>query len=218
MSLRCGPVAVDRLGPTTVRLAARTGVVVYLDPESGADLPETPDGDLVLVTERIDPDALARVARGDALVVVPEGIDAAGLGLPVERVGSGEVFAVGPLDLQTTSAVADGKPCAGCGYAVTMDGVTVFWPGRTAVLEYHREMDVDLLLVPVGLEGAMGLREAADLAERLDPDLVVPVGSESAVDVESFVVDVATRGVPIALEPPAHSSTSSSTSESPRSK
>lgn len=200
MTLRCGPVTVDRLGPTTVRLGARTGVVVYLDP--AGDLGEPRDGDLVLVTERVDPDAIDRVAREDALVVVPEGID--GGELPVERVGSSETFVVGPLDLHTTPAGGtDGERGAGCGYAVTIDGVTAFWPGRTEALDSHRGMNADLLLAPVGLEGAMGLREAADLAERLDPDLVVPVGSESAVDVESLIVSVATRGVPIALEPPA---------------
>lgn len=199
MTLRCGPVSVDRLGPTTVRLEARTGVVISLDP--AGDLPDSRDGDLVLVTERVDPDAVARVAREDALVVVAERIDASGLDLPIERVAPGESFVAGPLDLHTTPAAADGERGAGCGYVVTMDGVTVLWPGRTAVLETHRDLHADLLLAPVGLEGAMDLDEAAGLAETLDPDLVVPVGSESAVDIESFVVDVATRGVPIALEP-----------------
>ncbi|MFC4987937.1 MBL fold metallo-hydrolase [Saliphagus infecundisoli] len=203
MPLRCGPVTVERLGPTTVRLAARTGVVVYLDP--AGDVGEPRDGDLVLVTERPDPDAIARIAREDALVAIPEGIDPSGLDRPVERVAPGESFLVGPLDLHTTPAGgADGR-ATGCGYALTMDGVTAFWPGRTAVFDSHRTMSVDLLLAPVGLEGAMDRRAAADLAETLDLDLVVPVGSESAVDVESFVVDVATRGIPIALEPPAES-------------
>lgn len=196
MTLRCGPVTVDRLGPTTVRLAARTGVVVYFDPTD--DFEGSRDGDLVLLTERVDPDAIARVAREDALVVVPEGVDLGDLDLPVERVAPGESFVVGPLDLRTMPA----RP-AGCGYAVTMDGVTAVWPGRTERLAPHRETVADLLLAPVGLPGAMTPGEAADLAEALDPDLVVPVGSLSAIDIDSFVVSVATRGVPIALEPPA---------------
>lgn len=202
MTLRCGPVTVDRLGPTTVRLAARTGVVVYFDP--AGDLGESRDGDLVLITERVDPDAIVRVAREDALVVLPDGLDLEELDVPIERVTPGETFVIGPLDLHTTPVTAaDGTPAGGCGYAVTMDGVTAFWPGRSAVLESYRDMSVDLLLTPVGLDGGMGLDEAADLAELLDPDLVVPVGSESAVDIDSFIVDVATRGIPIALEPPA---------------
>ncbi|ELZ03590.1 hypothetical protein C480_14535 [Natrialba aegyptia DSM 13077] len=49
----------------------------------------------------------------------------------------------------------------------------------------------------------MDRHEAAALATRLDPDLVLPVRYEptdARTDDEAFVVDVATRGIPVVLD------------------
>ncbi len=50
----------------------------------------------------------------------------------------------------------------------------------------------------------MDRREAASLAERIEPDLVVPVHYDTVPEIETdedaFVVDVARRGIPVALD------------------
>ncbi|GAB3037809.1 MBL fold metallo-hydrolase [Natronobiforma cellulositropha] len=232
MTVRFDPLTVDWLGYATVRLEAQTGAVVYMDPGRYGVLDDydARDGDLVLVTHdhHYDPDGIRRVAREDALVVVYEEVDAdridrdveppEDLPYTVERVGTDEVFAVGALDLFTTPAynhpdgrnVRDGEPIHpegfGCGFAVTMDGVTAFWPGDSDVLEYHTEMEVDLFVPSIASNYTMNRHEAADLAETLDPRLVVPVHYDTfealEADAEAFAVDVATRGIPVALETP----------------
>ncbi|WP_265112190.1 MBL fold metallo-hydrolase [Halosolutus halophilus] len=231
MTVRFGAVTVDWLGYATVRLEGETGAVIYLDPGRYGVLDDydARDGDLVLVSHdhHYDPDGIRRVAHEDALVVVHESIDASEIdrvdegpeALPyeVERVRADESFVLGPLDLFTTPAYNDaagphvdenGEPYhpegKGCGFAVTVDGVGAFWPGDTDVLPIHENLDVDLFLPPIGGSFTMDRREAAALAERLDPGLVLPIHYDTfdalETDADAFVVDVANRGIPVVLD------------------
>lgn len=231
MTVRFGAVTVDWLGNATVRLAGETGTVIYMDPGRRGVLDDydARDGDLVLVSHdhHYDPDGIRRVAHEDAIVVVHESIDAdeidrvdeqpEDLPYEVERVRADESFVLGPLDLFTTPAYNDpdgpytdenGQPYhpegRGCGFAITLDGVSAFWPGDTDVLDFHENMDVDLFLPPIGGSFTMDRREAAALAERMAPGLVVPVHYDTfealETDEEAFVVDVARRSIPVALD------------------
>ncbi|GAB7020380.1 MBL fold metallo-hydrolase [Halostagnicola bangensis] len=244
MTVSYGAVTIDWLGHATVRLEGRTGAVIYVDPVRDGALEEADprDGDLILVTHEhhYDPDAIRRVARDDAMVVIHESIDGRGddrcerdrrrgtverpakLPCDVERVRADESFVLGPLDLFTTPAYnepdgphmrEDGSPPhpegEGCGYAVTIDGVQAFVPGDTDALEYHEELEVDVFFPPIGGGVTMDRREAAALAERMSPRLVCPIHYDTfdslETDEEAFVVDVATRNVPVVLEDPERS-------------
>ena len=113
----------------------------------------------------------------------------------------------------------DGEPFHpegfGVGYHVTLPGragdgdgavddVTVFWPGDTDALAGHAELDVSLFCPPIGGSFTMDRREAADLAETMDPDLVLPIhyNTFEALETDSgaFAADVAGRGVPVVLD------------------
>lgn len=145
----------------------------------------------------------------------------ADLSRDVERVRADESFVLGPLDLFTTPAYnePDGPHARddgsayhpegnGCGYAITVDGVRAFFVGHTDALEYHEGLDVDVFFPPICGDTTMDRHEAATLAERMAPRLVCPLYDEAAsVDTEAFVVDVATRGVPVVLENPSPSAT-----------
>jgi L-ascorbate metabolism protein UlaG (beta-lactamase superfamily) len=102
----------------------------------------------------------------------------------------------------------------GCGFHLTLpsperdtaahtDGIRVYWPGDTDVLEGHAELDVSLFCPPIGGSFTMDREAAADLAERLAPDLVLPIHYDTfpALETESraFAADVASRGVPVVL-------------------
>jgi len=233
MTVRFDAVTVDWFGLATVRLEGQTGAVVYLDPGPEEydvlDDLEPRDGDLILISHdhHYDPDSIRRVASDDALVVVHESIDASeidrvdeqpeALLFEVERVAADEWFVLGPLDLFTTPAYNDpdgphtdenGTPYhpegQGCGFGVTVDGVTAFWPGDTDALSVHEDVPVDLLLPPIGGTFTMDRREAAALADRLEPDLVLPVHYDTfaaiEINADAFVVDVAHRGVPVVLD------------------
>ncbi|MWV38954.1 MBL fold metallo-hydrolase [Natrialba sp. INN-245] len=233
MTVRFGAVTIDWFGLATIRLEGQTGAVIYVDPgpaEYGVlDGYDARDGDLILVSHahHYDPESIRRVAHEDAIVAVHESIDASEIDrveeapeeLPfvVERVRADESFVLGPLDLFTTPAYNDpagghtddsGSPYHpegdGCGFGVTVDGICAFWPGDTDVLPLHEDLDVDVLLPPIGGTFTMDRRDGAALAATIDPDLVLPVHydtfEEIEADADAFVVDVANRGVPVVLD------------------
>jgi len=94
----------------------------------------------------------------------------------------------------------------GCGFRLSVDGTTVFWPGDSDALDGFAELDVSLFLANIGGSVVMDRQAAADLAERMDPDLVVPIHYNTfdllAADDEAFAADVASRSVPVALDRP----------------
>jgi len=94
----------------------------------------------------------------------------------------------------------------GCGFRLAIEGTTVFWPGDTDALDGLAELEVSLLLANIGGSVVMDRHAAADLAERMDPDLVVPIHYDTfdllAADDEAFAADVAGRSVPVALDRP----------------
>ncbi len=65
-------------------------------------------------------------------------------------------------------------------------------------------MTVDCFLPPIDGTVTMDRHEAASLAERIEPDLVVPVRYDTVpaveADADAFVVDVARCGIPVALD------------------
>ena len=234
MTVTFDAVRIDWLGYATIRLEGETGAVVYMDPGRYGVLDdyEAQEGDLVLVShgDHYDPEGIRRVAHEDAIVVVHEAVDADAIdrvdeqpeSLPyeVERVRADESFVLGPLDLFTTPAYNepdgpytrdDGTPFhpegEGCGFGVTIDGVCAFWPGDSDVLPIHEQLDIDVLLPPIGGSFTMDRHDVADLAETMRPDAVVPIHYNTfealETDEDAFVLDVAKRGVPVALESPS---------------
>ncbi|UIO98970.1 MBL fold metallo-hydrolase [Halobaculum sp. CBA1158] len=190
------------------------------------------DADLVLVTHdhHYDSEGIERVADDDATVVVYEGVDAAGIDrdvkpvdeLPFEvvRIGEEDHVAVdGVGDVWSVPAYNDPDgPHAdddgsvphprglGVGYRFTVgeDDTSAFWPGDSDALDAFAEIDASLFLANISGSVCMSAAEAADLAARMDPDLVVPIhyNTQSFLEADSgsFASDVARRSIPVALD------------------
>jgi len=187
------------------------------------------DGDIVCVTHvhHYDPDGIRRVAGDDATVVAFEGINVhatdrdldrlADLGYEVRDVSMEDELLVGDVPIWTMPAYNhgdgrnvkdDGTPIhpkgIGCGFLVALDDTRVFWPGDTDVLEGHAELDVSLFVPSIAKSYTMNRHEAADLAEAMDPDLVLPIHYNTfealKADSGAFAEDVARRGVPVVLD------------------
>ncbi|WP_435333301.1 MBL fold metallo-hydrolase [Haloarchaeobius sp. TZWWS8] len=248
MTIRHDGLLVDWLGYATTRLEAPDGTMVYLDPgrygvlsgewesPGGEDLshpaPQNDypkDGDVVCITHdhHYDTDAITRVAKRDATLVVYEGVDAANIDrdvdaveeLPYEvvRVDDEAQVSVAGVDVWTVPAFnePDGphaKPDGsvshprglGCGFKLSIGGVSVFWPGDADALDAFAQLDVSLFLANIGGTVVSDRHEAADLAEAMDPDLVLPVHYNTiemlTADSGEFAKDVARRGIPVVLD------------------
>ena len=187
------------------------------------------DGDIVCVTHvhHYDDDGIKRVAGDDATVVVCEGIDAADtdrdvppvseLPYDVVEAGTEDELLVEGVPVLTVPAYnhpdgrnvrSDGTPIhpegAGCGFVVELDGTSVFWTGDTDVLPGHEHLEVSVFVPSIAQSFTMNREEAADLAERMDPELVLPIhyNTFAALEADSgaFAADVAGRGVPVVLD------------------
>lgn len=223
-------IRIDWLGYATLRLESDE-TVVYLDPGRYGVLDgyDEADGDVVCVTHdhHYDTDGIRRVASDDATLVLFEGINPHRIDRDVERpadlpyavrtVDDEADIAVGEAIVRTTAAYndpdgdrvrANGEPYhpkgLGCGFHVTLDGVRVYWPGDTDVLDGHEHLDVDVFCPPIGGSFTMNRHEAADLAVALDPDLVVPIHYDTfeaiETDAEAFAADLDSRGVRVELD------------------
>ena len=231
MTIRHDGVTVEWLGYATVRIETPSGFVVYLDPGRYGVLDGSwpKDGDLVCVTHdhHYDSDGIQRVAHTDATVVVYEGVDPAGIDRDVvsvteldrdtRRVSDEDHLTVGPVDVFTvpTYNEPDGPHTDerdepyhprgfGCGYRLALADTSVFWPGDGDALAGFAELDVSLFLANIGGGVVSDRHESADLAERMDPDLVLPVHYDTfellEADSGAFAADVAQRGVPVVLD------------------
>ncbi|GGK62448.1 MBL fold metallo-hydrolase [Haloarcula sebkhae] len=187
------------------------------------------DGDIVCVTHihHYDPDGIRRVASEDATVVAFEGINVhatdrdfdrlADLDYEVRKVSMEANVLVDDVPIWTMPAYNhedgrnvkdDGSPIhpkgIGCGFLVSLDDTRVFWPGDTDVLDGHAELDVSLFVPSIAKNYTMNRHEAADLAEEMDPDLVLPMHYNTFESLEAdsgaFAEDVAKRGVPVVLD------------------
>ena len=139
--------------------------------------------------------------------------------LPFEtvRVGYGDSFSVEGVGVEVVPAYnhpdgknlnAENEPIHpegfGCGFHLTVDGTSVLWPGDSDAIPGHDDLDVSLFCPPIGRSFTMDRRAAADLAEQLDPDLVLPIHYNTFDDLEAdsaaFAAGVAGRGVPVVLD------------------
>ena len=196
-------------------------------PPGRDDRPE--DADLVCLSHvhHYDAAGVRRVSDGRTTVLAFEGINRRGssrdlprlseLNREVRRVSMEDELVATDLPVWTVPAynepegphtAADGTPFhpegLGCGFLVSFEGTTVFWPGDTDVLPGHAELDVDVFLPPIGGAFTMDRHEAAELAELLDPELVVPVHYNTfealRTDSAAFAADCRERGVAVALD------------------
>jgi L-ascorbate metabolism protein UlaG (beta-lactamase superfamily) len=187
------------------------------------------DGDVVCVTHihHYDPDGIRRVAGEDATVVLFEGIDVHGTDRDLDRpadldhevvtVDMEDELVAGDCPIWTVPAYNhpdgpnvkdDGTPIhpegIGCGFIVDVGGQRVFWTGDSDVLDGHAELDVDVLVPSIAKNYTMDRHAAAELADEMEPDCVLPIHYNTFEslegDDEAFAVDVASRGVPVVLD------------------
>ena len=185
------------------------------------------DADLVCVTHdhHYDSDGIERVANDETTVVVYEAVDPSGIDrelAPVDEL-PGEVVRIGEEDHLSVSGPdggadvwsmpaynepdgpRDGHPKGfGVGYRVALGGTSVFWPGDSDALDAFAELSVSLFLANIAGTVVSSAAESAELAERMDPDLVLPVHYNTIeilqADSGAFAEDVAKRGVPVVLD------------------
>lgn len=167
--------------------------------------PQDADYVLVSHTHHYDPAAIHRVSTPETVVYVLEDVvelnnlsnrSKSDLVPPLDLEETTEVFAyedtfaVDHIGVETVPSYnlpspqglnitpeGDGlQPPGTCvGFILDIDGTRFFWPSDSDVVPEHDGLDVDVFFPPLSQIVTMNRHEAADLAEALQPELVIPV-------------------------------------------
>jgi L-ascorbate metabolism protein UlaG (beta-lactamase superfamily) len=167
------------------------GKVIQIDPAQG-DFSKAKPGDLVLVTDihgdHLNPDALAKVRKSGAPVVMPAAVQTqAGdkIPAPVEVLANGQTRTVAGVAIEAVPMYnLQRGPAAGQlfhtkgrgnGYIVTLGGKRVYFAGDTeCVPEIKALKNIDVAFMPMNLPYTMPPSEAADCVKAFKPKIVYP--------------------------------------------
>jgi L-ascorbate metabolism protein UlaG (beta-lactamase superfamily) len=220
MSVQHGTLSFDRLGHASVRIETDDGLVIYIDPWSEVLDDEPGNGDVVFVThddfDHYDSDAIEAVAGDDAYVVVYEAIDTSDLDRDVTPLAYEGSLTVDGINVEAVSAHnradgdhvdENGEPFHAerevIGLVLTVNGTTVYFPSDTDFLPSHNHIQADVFIPPIGGHYTMDRQEAADFAESVEPELVLPIHYDTfeaiETDADAFAEDVETRGSTVEL-------------------
>ena len=220
MSIQHEDLSFERLGHASVRIATDNGLIVYIDPWSDVLEGAPEDGDVVFVThddfDHYDPDAIEAVAGDNADVVIYEAVDTNDLDRDVTPLAYEGSLTVDGIDVEAVPAYnrvdgdhvdENGEPFHAerevIGLVLTVDGTTVYFPSDTDFLPSHNHIQADVFLPPIGGHYTMDRHEAADFAESVEPELVLPVHYDTfdaiEADADAFAKDVETRGFTVKL-------------------
>lgn len=215
MSIQYGELSFKRLGHASVRIETDDGLVVYVDPWSDVLADEPEDGDVVFVThddfDHYDPEAIEAVASDDADIVVYEAVDTTDLDRAVTSLAYEGSLTVQGITVEAVPAHnradgehvdEDGHPFHAerevVGLLLGFDESTVYFTSDTDFLPAHNHIQATVFIPPIGGHYTMDRQEAADFAESVEPELVLPVHYDTfeaiETDAEAFAEDVETRG------------------------
>lgn len=215
----------ERLGHASVRITTSDDQIIYIDPWSEVLADRKPhDADIVFVThddfDHCDPDAINNVSNDETTIVAYEGVDTSDLAAAeaVWSLSQDEELTVDGSTVQAVPAYnradgehvdENGEPFHAqnevIGLLLSIEGTTVYFASDTDFLDEHEELtaDINVFISPIGGHYTMDRHEAATFAERLAPDLVLPVHYNTfetiETDADAFKQEVEAIGSTVQL-------------------
>jgi L-ascorbate metabolism protein UlaG (beta-lactamase superfamily) len=167
------------LGHASFKIVAPEGVI-YIDPW---ELKSHEPADLILIThdhyDHLSPDDVQRISKPDTTIVTIAAA-AAKLKGDVRKVKAGDKLTVKGMQIEAVPAYNLNKPnhpkAAGhVGFILTAGGRRIYHAGDTDVIPEMANIKADVALLPVGGTYTMTASEAANVANRIQPKVAVPM-------------------------------------------
>ncbi len=155
--------------------------VMYFDPFKIEE--ETHDADIIFIThdhyDHFSVEDITKVEKEDTVYVIPEcmynllGGENVVTVRPNEKniVEGYEVYSIPSYNVRSSFHPKDKGYV---GYVVTIEGKRVYVAGDCDMNEDNSRLNCDIALVPVGGKYTMDCREAAELINRMRPELAIP--------------------------------------------
>ena len=176
--------------------------IIYIDPFRLRG--KLPKADLILIThdhsDHCSPDDVAKIAKDDTVIVtiaaaarrlkgdvrvVKPGESLTVLGIPIETVPAYNVN-----KFRSPGVPFHPKASGHVGFIITVGGKRIYHAGDTDVIPEMDDIEADIALLPVGGTYTMTADEAAQAANRIKPEVAIPMhwGTSvgSARDAERF--------------------------------
>ena len=166
---------------------------IYIDPFQMKM--EAHDADYILIThdhyDHFSPEDIGKAANSGTLLVVPEKMlgkaqDVSGLVKQIVTVKPGVYREVEGLEFETVPAYNILKPfhpksAEWVGYVLRIGGKRIYIAGDTDATKEAKAVKCDVALIPIGGTYTMDVKKAAELADAIRPDVVIPTHYGSIV-------------------------------------
>ena len=181
---------------SSIRIKSSQGTI-YLDPFQIKTEPH--DADYILIThdhyDHFSVDDIKKIAKISTILVVPARMedDAKELANDVASIVTvkpGVYKEISGLEIETIPAYNTVKPfhprrAEWVGYILRADGKRIYVAGDTGLTKETRQVKCDIALLPVGGTYTMDTRRAAELANTIRPEYVIPTHYGSIVGKQS---------------------------------
>ena len=181
---------------SSIRIKSSQGTI-YLDPFQIKTEPH--DADYILIThdhyDHFSVDDIRKIAKISTILVVPARMedDAKELAndvVSIVTVKPGVYKEISGLEIETIPAYNTVKPfhprrAEWVGYILRADGKRIYVAGDTGLTKEARQVKCDIALLPVGGTYTMDTRRAAELANTIRPEYVIPTHYGSIVGKQS---------------------------------
>ncbi len=193
---------------------------VYVDPWSRVMNEAPQDADIVVVThddfDHYDTEGIDAVSNPDTRTLLYEKIDGSDLSQEYETVGMKETKTLDGVKIRTYPSYNfedgnhvddDGKPFHAegevVGVLIEMGGLRTLFTSDTDALDHYRDVEADVLVLPIGGHFTMNADQASDLAIDVDPELGIPVHYDTfeaiEADEKEFRQKLEERGIRVEL-------------------
>ncbi len=170
---------------SSVRMEAE-GKILYVDPFKLTGTPG--DADLVFFThshfDHFSPEDVAKICKEDTVFVLPASMEKEAAqvtkGHPVAAVSPSERKSAAGISFETIPSYNPKKKFhprknQWVGYVIQVEGIRIYVAGDTDATSEAAEVSCDIALLPIGGTYTMDAEEAAALANRIRPQVVIPI-------------------------------------------
>ncbi|WP_024865761.1 MBL fold metallo-hydrolase [Butyrivibrio sp. FCS014] len=187
---------IDVFTQSSIRIRSDVGTI-YIDPFHLKEEPH--DADFVLIThqhyDHFSVEDIRKVIKSSTVLVCPESMidDAGEVGHEVKElvgVKPGVYREISGLELETVPAYNTLKPfhpkrAEWVGYILRVDGKRIYIAGDTGLTSEAKQVKCEIALLPIGGTYTMDAKRAAELANIIRPEYVIPTHYGSIVGKKS---------------------------------
>ncbi len=166
------------LGHSSIKI--KGDKTVYIDPWK---LRDSDPADLILIShshgDHLSPGDIKKIHKDDTVIITTEDC-AIQLSGDVRVVKPGDEIQVGEIKVEAVPSYNTNKAFhprqnKWVGFIITMEGSRIYYCGDTDFIPEMKEIEADIIIVPVGGTYTMTAEEAAEAVNLIKPGIAIPI-------------------------------------------